>query len=795
MQPWNILHRLMDERVDKKNLDQPIKKIERRNCMKKIFTLLLSGAMIAAFVSPVHSPIAYADTQVTDMPMGAEVMPIKAEEPVRLVDKNASNSALEAAIKEIKSKIAIPKDYSKFDYYYSDTNSYTGGIWSLTWKKPGDSSYIQVNCDSDYHITYYNHYIYSEKANKIPTYLKNELKGKAEDFLKKIVPVVYSKLEYMESNFDSIYNNTYTYVFQRKENGVLFPENGATVSVDGATGEIKHADINWLYGVSVPDAETKLTKEEAAELIDKNMNMKLSYRMNYFRIFNGDSSSFEKKAFLVYEPDQGYISVDAKTGEVYLSKVEWVNNLTYAKGAAETTAADRDTGGAYLSEEEIAKINELEKLITKEKAIELVTKNSYLYIDKNLSAYSAYLNKTDNGSGKNAGYVWNINFSDNRPFDADKNADNYRGYASATVDAMTGKILGFNTSIKGNYNDSTGKWNSVKIKYDQSESLAILEKFLKGQIKDRFDHSKLVSQNEDYIAYYKNENTPVYGGYLYRYNRVNEGVEFAYNGISGAVDGVTGKIYSFYCNWEDDIKFESPKGAITPKEAFEKYISMEGYHLVYEINQVNNYNQELFPEKSAGYLATYKEKPEIRLVYRPDVNPSFISPFSGQQLTANGEAYTKTMPYRYKDIEETKENRNILLLADMNVGFEGEYFHPTKEITRKELTGLLEKVGYGWYDEADDSSDRLITREEIAMSFIKKLGLEKVAGLKGIYETGYYDEGGINPNYIGAVALAKGLGLMTGNADNNFNPKNNVTRAEAVNLILNFIEVQRNQLY
>lgn len=763
--------------------------------MKKICTLLISGALIAASVSPANAHYAFADSI-------ASVMPIKAEEPGRIAAKDPSDKALEAAIKEVKAKITVPQEYSQFDYYFYGSYSDQSSYWTLNWRNPTNSSYIQVNCDLDNHIVYYGKFDNSNTVSNMPKYLKKELKGKAEEFINKIAPSISSKLEYVnDTSSEGYYSGTYLYTFQRKENGVSFPDNNVSIWVDNSTGEVQSAAIGWLYEVAVPSADTKWTKEQAADLIKKNLNMKLSYRTNYYRIYDGRSSSYEKKAFLVYEPDNKYISVDAKTGEVYLSREEWVNGTRNTTGVAtkEEAAMASDAGGSYhLTDEELAKVSELEKLITKERAIELVTTNPYLLFDKNLIAYTAYLNKAYSGSDKSSSYVWFVELTDNRPVDYKKDKDTYRAYANATVDAMTGKILSYNASVKNNYDEKTGKWKTVKIPYDKAKGLTIIEKFLKAQIKDQFNNSKLTNQSEDYIAYYKNENTPVYGGYQYQYTRVNEGVEYPYNGIYGSVDGVTGKIYSYYSNWENDIKFESPKGAMTSEEAFKKYIANEGYQLMYEINEVNLYDQKksiTVPEKLYEESNSYEVKPEIRLVYRPDVNPPYLSPFTGEQLNSNGEVYKKTKPYVYKDIEDTAENREILMLSDMNIGFEGEYFYPTKAITMKELNELMEKIGYGWYDETQPVSDMIMTRQEIALNLVKKLGLEKVASIEGIYKTGFGDETDINPKYLGAVAIAKGLGLMKSDASNNFNPKGNVTRADAAHLILNFIKVQRNGMY
>lgn len=762
---------------------------------KKILSLVLCGVI---FTAPFMANRAIAESFAADMPA---TMPAESGKASK-VSAEPAEKALEAAILAVKSEIEIPKEYSEFEYYFSGGSTYGNSYFTMTWRNPKDYSYIEVSCDQNNHITYYNKYDYSRKDSGVPQYLKKELMDEADAFIRKIAPDIYSRLELTDSYFEGIYSQAYVYQYQRKEGGVSFPDNTVTVWVNADTGEIRTASVNWLYDTNIPSSGAKLTKDEAAQILSQNMKMKLVYRYNYYRIYDNGSNTLEKKAYLVYEPDPGYISIDAKTGEVYLTRSEWINEGRGAMNGAvaEDSAVSEKEAAANvaLTEAEIEKIRELEKLISKDKAISLVTDNPYLYIDEHLQTYTATLNKTYATGENDATYVWNIDLRDARPVDYEKDKDYYRAFASAVVDAKTGKILNFYSSVKSNYDEKSGTWKQVKIPYDREEARTVLEKFLKNEAKDRFGKTKLVEQRDDYVAYYKENNVPVYGGYYYKYNRFNEEVEFTYNGIYGAVDGVTGKIYSYRTNWDDDIVFESPKKAMTPEEAFEKYISKEGYHLVYEVNEINKYDPEYKgKERYNDASDAYSLEHEVRLVYRPDIVPPYISPFTGEQLNGDGTVLKTELPYVYKDIADTKENREILLLSDMNIGFEGEYFHPGKEITKDEFSQLLQKLGYGYYDEGNSAvnSTSPISREEAAILLIEKLGLKKLADIKSIFTTGYSDEVNINPDYIGAVALAKGLGLMGDKESSFFYPKNNVTRAEAVHLLLNYIRVERERNY
>lgn len=785
---------------------------------RKVLSLMLCGLLLSSTVSSAN--MTSNETASKDMArasMEAEydlVIPIMAalESPTANTspsannsldgDKDSSEKLLESAIKAVKAKIQIPKEYSEFDYYYYGTSSYTSNYWSLSWRNPENYSYIEVNLDKDNNFTFYSHYDRAQRGRNIPSYLKKELKDDAQAFVKKIAPDVHKKIGFIDSTYNGIYSNTYTYNFQRIENGIIFPDNYVTVQVNASTGKVTSVRIEWLYDAKIPSADTKLSKDQSSKIIGDNLNMKLTYKTNNYRTFDNGQNELIKKAFLVYEPDKGYISVDANTGEVYLARSEWVERsaddmVNKEEAVMDKGKADGATTGGMLTEEETAKIRELEQLITKDKAIEIVTTNPHLHIDKNLLTYSAYLNKVYTVNDEGNSYVWTITLRDERSVDYSKDEDNYRAYANATVDAKTGKILSFYASLKNNYDRQTGKWIPVDIKYDKEDGQKVLEKFLKEQVKDCFEKSKLVEKNDDYVAYYIEDNIPVYGGYSYRLNRFNEGVEFPYNGINGAVDGVTGKIYSYNVNWDDDIVFESPKNAMTAKEAFNHYIGKDGFNLLYEINVINMYDPNYKSDNGYyDYSEAYSVAYEIRLVYRPDIYPSYISPFTGEQLDGRGDVYKVSGPYKYNDITDSPDNREVLLLTDMNIGFDEDDFKPYKAITEGEVARLLEELGY-WSSENEEAkkSSKLFTKEEMAYELIKRLGLEKIANIKGIYTTGYADEEKINSKYLGSVALSKGLELFPDEGDNVFNPKDYINRREVVHLLFNYVKAEVNSVY
>ncbi|HHX11867.1 MAG TPA: hypothetical protein GX731_03525, partial [Clostridiales bacterium] len=572
--------------------------------MKKMLALIIGGVLLTTSFSPLSIQALGNTATAEPMTMASrEVMAVDAmvDLPGKVVSSSTkadtSNKALEAVILAVKAKINIPDEYSEFDYYFYNSGYNNDFIWNLTWRDTKDTAYIRVEADQDNRIISYNKHSYNQIANPIPINRKKELLSKGEDFLKKIVPSVATKIVYKDSTFEGIYSSNYVYNFERVENGISFPDNTVRVGINGASGEVAFAHINWLYDTKLPSSKAEITKEKAVELIKDKVSMKLVYRSNNYRTFDRGSSNEKSKAYLVYEPSLNYIAIDAKSGQVYDKRTEWLDMGSSNAEESEKmmdTAATVGAGTVALTEKEMKKIEELKNLISKDDAISKVLDNKYLYIDKALKLNYISLEKDFNGNSDD--YVWNINFMDPKEIDYSTEKDFYRAYASARVDAKTGKILSFHASLNSYYDNEAGKWKTVEIKYNKDQAKNILEKFLNAENSSRFKKSTLAKETPDYVAYYI-DNNPVYAGYNYQYNRVNDEVEYPNNNIYGSVDGISGKVYSYGYYWEDNILFESTKGAMSADKAMDHYLSKDGFGLKYEINIVNTEKNNSYETK------------------------------------------------------------------------------------------------------------------------------------------------------------------------------------------------------
>ncbi len=735
---------------------------------KNFLALMLAGGMIFTSI-----PVSASEVSTAAEAVPVESVRNNSTEDVKLQEK------LSNIITEIKKKVTIPSDCTKFESNYYGDNYGRGRQWNLSWYSEKGSHYFTVVCDDNANITYINNRDYERYEKQEPiNYLIKELRPAADAYIKKVAPKAWGHVTFLTASYVGYYNNCYQFEYVRTENGVTMPDNTITIQISAADKEVKQYNANWLFQLSIPSKDIKITKEEAAEKIKKQVTMELKYLTKW----NTDGKT--RSAYLVYAPSNNYIAVDAKTGEVYTTREQWIETSREAEKAVQDTAVNNNDAGSTFTKEELAQIKELGSLITEEQAIEKVVKNKQLLIDANVKAITASLSGYRlYGNDNKKQYVWNISFTDPRVPDSGKN-DYYRANAYAMVDAKTGEILSFHSSVKNADQMTPEELERAKTKLSREKCAEVFETFAKSQNSKQFTDTKQSSVIPNYIYDYVKE-IPVYGGYAFGYERVKEGIPYADNYFSGSVDSISGKIFEYRKNWDEEIKFESPKNAMTPEQAFQAYIKLNGYELVYELNTVHKLvkSGDMNSKTENSYSVEYQP----RLVYRTNINPYTISPFTGKQLDWSGEVYvpeTKKME-DYTDIKGNPYERSILLLRDLGAGTGELKFRPNEVITEKELQSLAEKLFYeASRDEIKLKSNSGITKQQLAKYSVQILGYEKFAAIGDIFLCGYTDDAKIGKDYYNYVAIAKALKLFGSGKEKTFQPTAKITRGEAADILI-----------
>ncbi len=557
-------------------------------------------------------------------------------------EKQAANEPtveeLEAVIKAVKPLFDIPSEYSDFTWDYYGGNEYSDPYWTLRWSTPRDITpygHASLSCDTFGRIKSFN--IYSDDVKQsFPQYTKAELIDTAKAFVAKTAPdanFVFDKANDAYGRFA----REYTYSFKRIENGIEYPENSATVNINFTSGKVTSCNYSYDYDIPVSDSGNIISKEEAAEILGTEQKMELSY--SYLREKKEDGT-YLNRAVLVYSPLKSYVSVDAKTGEIYFEKTE-IKGPTFGatvgdKNMALEGAESESDGGYVLTEEELAQLEVLNGLITKEEAVKRITENKSLYLDLSLTAISGELSKSYNAtSSDNAEekYVWHIYFSD--PTGGEKY--NY-AYANASIDAKTGEIIGFDSSLRNSYYYQQNEITPPEVNYTEEECEKVFSDFVKSNIPEKFEKTEKEDVYQtNAIKYLENEvdgvieTIPVFGAYGFNYVRTNDGLKFTPNRIRGVVDGVTGKISSYGYSWTENIVFESVSDAMSEDEAYEIYLTLSDFDKYYERYDEFNFKspESSTPEEKfrAFVLAVkqYTEKyEEIVKTYAPDIDTELL---------------------------------------------------------------------------------------------------------------------------------------------------------------------------
>lgn len=138
-----------------------------------------------------------------------------------------------------------------------------------------------------------------------------------------------------------------------------------------------------------------------------------------------------------------------------------------------------------------------------------------------------------------------------------------------------------------------------------------------------------------------------------------------------------------------------------------------------------------------------------------------------------------------ENTKKKKKNQEEKLPTYIDVGKNHRNYDYIETVTKR---GIMEGVGRGKFE-----PDKYLTRAEATTILIRMLGFQNLAPIKN-YSTGYKDNGSIPAWAKDHVYVAKMLGIIEKNPY--FYPNRDITKAEASELIVNFINyLQKNLKY
>lgn len=696
------------------------------------------------------------------------------------------DQGLQRAIERAKGLFSVPDSYDGFEAnYYMRGNVKT---WVLYWyDKEGDSGSMTVTVDDQGVIRDYyksSQDVYSGQK-KFPAVTKKEAVELAKSFIKRVNPGIFSHVAYIDNDLQSIHNSRYYLRFYRVENGIPFYNNTLDISVDAETGEIRNYSLDWTDGLIFPKPSKAITVVDAQNAYKKNLGLELIYRYSY--------QDDTLKVYPVYAPvaDNAAYAVDAFTGEKIRTGFGYYIVDDNAMKEDKVALGGSREASVVITPQEKEQIDKLAGLLDEDEAEKIARETEYLGITDAYELNRKELYKRWMAEDE---YIYSLSFFKEASA-VDKN-DYCR--VNVDIDARTGAIVGFYT-YKGE--DNTGE-----PQFDRVTSRVMVEEFLAKHFNTYFmDTEYDASSDNEYLSIPADAEKP--RAYSFRFVRKVNGIKFPDNGLTVTLNAVDGTVSNFALDWfTADIP--ALDGAIDAEEAYQYAFADKGLELSYRVK---------YESKSDKVVDTASDdvKPTIALVYAFNTDiPLYFDAFTGERLDYDGQPYKEATPIRYTDIAGHYAEKHITALAEYGIGLPGTVYMPDEGITQKDFLLLLSKIADDYYGpvikedstskdidafysalirggivkENEKAPDAKITREESTKFFLRILKYDPVAELKGIFNCPFKDAGKVNPALVGYVTIAYGLGIIRGDAENNYHPDAALTRADAAIMVYSYLQ-------
>lgn len=693
-------------------------------------------------------------------------------------NKTADSTELGNIITKLKGMFDIQDQLDEFNVSTETQGKLT--YYNLSWHSKKQDNYkgLSIRYGSDGNVySYYNDNKFSryEERKKLYDLKRSEAKEKADQFLKLSLPTEYINFK-VDTEAQNYQNEGYSFSYKYYRDNILVNGISAQIFINAYNGSV----INYFCGGSLnntfPNTQGILDIEKANASFATELGYKLIYRS---KINYKDEKSTLFGVYPVYAPIYGSeYALDAKTGKrVLLFENRYYGDGDFKAGAMMNSKMAKKEVSLSPAEENAVK--EVEGMLKKEAVENIVRKKGIPNLNDSFILNSSYL--TTSYIPSSNGYTWYLGFV--------KKGEKPQEYENINVslDAKTGEILSFNHDDRM-YDSRSG---------DVSEDVAkkALTSFLQGFVPDKLQSTQLREQDLTF-APFKGENKRFIN---ITYERTFNKIPFPENYITATYDCLAKTVSGFNITWYD-ASFTAADKALPLEQIYKGLFSANPLELRY---YVINKDKE---QNNNDVILTYNNKNNIMPVFDATTGKPF------EEYPIN---YRDKPIGSYTDIENHYAKEQITALAGIGIGFTESSFKPDEVITQRDFLWFISKcyssIAYikaasdtwseqitdnlyremlqkGIIKEGEKAPEAQITREQAVKFIVRAMGYDSLAAHSDIFIIDFSDKADITPELQGYVAIAKGMGIVKGNLEGEFLPKQKVTRAQSAIMIYNFLK-------
>ena len=697
----------------------------------------------------------------------------------------SADERLASVTTQVKKTLGLKTD--EYTEFYGDlVEDILAPSWYLEWN--GEEGSLSISATEEGKILNYRRYQNNTVSNSgtfapsFPAGDQDSAKAAAQAFLNKVLTRGESVT--MEARVVRLNTTTYRFGGEILLNGL---PAGLSYSIsvnceDNTITSFSRDDINGRIMGGIPSSTARTTQQQARTALHGTLALRLEYVLP-------DNGS--KQAVLRYLPEYGdEYYVDATTGKlVNLTELAKEVEETGMAGGA-TNDATKEESAAEAPEASLSKaeqqgadklkgVLDRDALDAKTRAISALGLSSYT-----LSSVDYTVARESNEKG-------DTDVTATLRYGRQVNGTSWR--RTVTLDAKTGKLMNV-------YSSARMPDEPVDRKVDTAAAKEAAIAFLNAQCGTQFGKCDLYDSINAL-----DHDTRISHSFTYA-QKVN-GYFFPGNMISVGVDTTDGSISSYSNSFDDAVTFDSAAGILTMDQAIDAWLDTYEVQLAYiRVPAAIDYSK---PEYKAlmDYGISYLYKLSLGYALNREDYLLGIDAKTGKAVAPDWGTTDEGLSY--SDITGHWAQSKIEKLAQFGVGYTGDKFSPNAALTQIDLVALLASTeGYTYDASSEDSADNLynyayqlgiltkserndtavLTRAATVKLILNAVGYGPVAQLQGIYRTKFVDDRSIPTDCYGYVALAQGLGMVSGNSSNRFLPYNNATRAQAAVMLYNLMD-------
>ncbi|MGN0965369.1 MAG: S-layer homology domain-containing protein [Dysosmobacter sp.] len=686
-----------------------------------------------------------------------------------------------------KVKETLDLDTEKYPTFYGDlSEDILAPSWYLEWT--GDDGTLSISASEDGKILSYH--LYNEEAQtwgtgafapSFPAGDQVAAKAAAQRFLDRVL--TGGETATMKERTVRLGASSYRFYGEILLNGL---PAGLSYSIavrceDNVVTSFSRDDLNGTVMGGVLSAKTKITQAQARTALRDTLALRLEY------VLPQDGG---KQAVLRYLPESGdEYYVDAATGElVNLTELSRDVEKGGMAGGSFTAAAE-DAGEApaaagSLSQAEQQGAEKLKGVLSRDDLDARARAISALGLEQYTLSGADYTVARDGDESGETQVTAALRYGQQ------VNGTSWR--RTVTLDARTGELIRV-------YSSAWMPEEAVERTVSRDTALTTAQAFLKDQCGDQFSKMAIYGDNDAL----EGQRTV---SHSFTFAQKVNGYFFPENSIQVGVDATDGSISLYEKQFDDAVTFDSPAGILTADQALDAWLDTYTVQLEYVMvpAAVDYSKPEYQPLADYGVSYLYK----LVLGYRLERQDYLlgIDAKTGQPVrfrwTSEDQGIT------YGDLSGHWAGEQIGKLAKYGVGYTGGSFQPDKALTQLDLMALLASTeGYlydgtreGAADELyeyaislgllrreDRADGRVLTRTETVRCILDAVGYGPIARLEGIFRTKFTDDASIPRADYGYVALAQGLGVVSGDTAGRFRPNASATRAQAAVMLCNLM--------